>query len=52
MTKPKRNTAKASNRIFYTAPRHWKIWQLFFTMPALVLFVLSMGFTIALINLP
>jgi hypothetical protein len=24
--KRKRNTGPASRRIFYTAPRHWKIW--------------------------
>ena len=45
----KKRTAKASNRVFYTAPRHWHIWQWLFTPPALVLWVLTVGFTIALI---
>jgi len=47
--KPKR--PKASDRIFYTAPRHWKVWDLFFTPAAMVLYVLTVGFTIALVNL-
>lgn len=42
---------KASDRIFYTAPRKWKVWDLFLTPPAMVIYVLTIGFTIALINL-
>jgi len=41
----------ASNRIFYIAPRRWLIWQWLLTPPAMVLWVLLVGFTIALINL-
>lgn len=39
---------KASDRIFYTAPRNWRIWQWLFTPAALVLFLLTMFLTIAL----
>lgn len=46
-----KNTKKASSRIFYTAPRHWRVWQWLLTPPAMVIWVLMVGFTIALINL-
>ena len=45
------NTKPASERVFYRAPRTWKVWDLFFTPAAMVLYVLTIGFTIALVNL-
>jgi hypothetical protein len=45
MTKKRK---KASDRIFYTAPRNWKVWQWAFTPAALVLFCLTVFLTIAL----
>lgn len=49
--KRKGKPLKASDRLFYIRPRHWKVWDLFFTPAAMVLYVLTIGFTIALINL-
>ena len=48
MTKKRK---KMSSRVFYTAPRHWQIWGWLLTPPAMVIWVLLVGFTIALINL-
>ena len=44
----KSKTAKASNRIFYTAPRHWKVWEWLLTPATLVLFLLTVFLTVAL----
>lgn len=49
--KGKGKPLKASNRVFYKSPLNWQVWDLFFTPAAMVLYVLTIGFTIALINL-
>lgn len=45
------NTKPASERVFYRAPRTWLIWEWLLTPPAMVIYVLTIGFTIALINI-
>lgn len=41
-----------TDRIFYRSPRNWLIWNILLSVPAMILYVLVVGFTIALINLP
>ena len=44
----KKHRPKASDRIFYTAPRKWKIWEWLLTPVALVAFLLTVFLTVAL----
>lgn len=37
---------KASNRIFYTAPRKWMVWKVLMSGPAIALYCLSALFII------